>query len=53
LVFAGTDFFGEALRFHFAQRCFMASELRLPAAVLICRPWLRQLLMGGHADQEN
>jgi len=52
-VFAGTDFFGEGLRFHFAQRCFMASEIRLRAAALICRPWLRQLLMGDRADQEN
>jgi hypothetical protein len=37
-VFAGADFFGEDLRFHFAQRCFIASEIRLRAAALMCRP---------------
>jgi hypothetical protein len=37
-VFAGADFFGADLRFHFAQRRFMASEIRLRAAALMCRP---------------
>jgi len=30
-------FFGADLTFHFAQRCFMASEIRLRAAALIRR----------------
>src|SRR5271165_290425 len=35
---AEAAFFGADLRFHFAQRCFMASEIRLRAEALMCRP---------------
>ena len=36
-VFVGVDVFGADLPFHFAQRCLIASEIRLRAAWLICR----------------
>ena len=36
-VFAGADFLGADLPFHFAQRCFMAFEIRSRAAGVIVR----------------
>src|SRR5271165_3454551 len=45
-AFAGADFFGVDLRFHFAQRCFMASEIRLRAAALMCRPEVEPVFGG-------
>ena len=43
---AGADLFGADLRFHFAQRCFMASEIRLRAAALMWRPVVEPLFGG-------
>src|SRR5271165_2581142 len=45
-VFAGADLFGADFRFHFAHRCFMASEIRLRDAALMCRPAV-EVVLGG------
>src|SRR5271157_4798728 len=36
----------KGLRFHFAQRCLMASEIRLRAAGLMCRPVVEPVFGG-------
>ena len=45
-VFAGADFLGAGLPFRSAHRCFMASEIRLRAAALMCRPEVEAVFGG-------